>query len=65
MGYTYGEVPGSDEGIKMGSINGKVISTILGNVDVITIGLDFGTELGALDGFFVNIHGLLWWPKLH
>ena len=40
---------GSDEVIKMGIYDGKVIGTILGNVDIITLGLDIGTELGSLD----------------
>ena len=40
---------GSDEGIKLGSTYGKVLDTILGNVDGITLGLDIGTKLGFLD----------------
>ena len=41
---------GSDEGIKLGSTDGKVLSTIRVNVDGIILGLDVGTELGSLDG---------------
>ena len=43
---TDSKVPGSDEGIKLVSKDGKVLGNILVNVDVITIGLDVGTELG-------------------
>ena len=50
--YTYGKVIGSDEGIKMGSTDGKAFVTIIGNVDRITLGIDIGTELGFLDGSF-------------
>ena len=44
--------------------DGKVLDTILGNVDGITIGIDFGTELVFLDGSFhgssdIKIEGLL------
>ena len=35
---------------KLGSTNVKVLGTILGNVDVIILGIDIGTELGFLDG---------------
>ena len=45
-------MPGSDEGIKLGLFHGKSIGTILGNVDVITLGLDVGTYLDSLDGSF-------------
>ena len=41
---------GYDEGIKIGSTDGKFIGTILGNVDGITLFLDNETELGSLDG---------------
>ena len=42
---------------------GNVIVTILGDVDVITIWLDVGTEMVSLDGYFdgsnhVNHEGL-------
>ena len=36
----------------MGSNDGKVFGTILGNVDRITLGLKIGTELGFLYGSF-------------
>ena len=34
---------GSDEGIKLLCTDGEVIGNILGNVDVIILGLDVGT----------------------
>ena len=40
---------GSDKGIKLGLSDGKVIGTIIGNVDVITLGIDVGTDLGSVD----------------
>ena len=43
---------GSDKGIKLGSNDVKVIVTVLGNVYVITLGIDVGTELVYLDGSF-------------
>ena len=43
---------GFDEGIKLGSTDGKVIGAILVNVDLITLDIDAGTELGLLDGSF-------------
>ena len=49
LGSTYCEILGSDEGIKLVSTGGKVFSTILGNVDVSTFGLDVGIDLGSLD----------------
>ena len=52
MGYTDGKVLGYDEGIKMGSTDDKFFGNILGNVDIITLGLYIGTELGFLDGSF-------------
>ena len=52
-----------DEGIKLGLFDGKVLGTILGNADGITLRLDVGTELGYLDGSFDYIHWFLWWPK--
>ena len=36
----------------MGLYDDKVFVTVLGNVDVITLGFDVGTELGSLDGSF-------------
>ena len=51
------------ECIKLGSISGIVLGTILGYADGITLGLDVGTELDYLDGSFDgsnrgNIQGL-------
>ena len=43
---------GFDERIKLGLFNGKLIGTILGNIDRVTFGIDVGTELGSLDGSF-------------
>ena len=43
LGCTDGKVLGSVEVIKLGYINDKVLGTILGNVDGITLGLDVGT----------------------
>ena len=43
---------GSDEGIKLELSDGKVIGTILVNIDGITLGIDFGTRLGPFDGSF-------------
>ena len=40
---TDSKVLGSDEGIKLGSTGGKLLGTILGDTDVITLGLDVGT----------------------
>ena len=49
---TDGKVLGSYELIKLGLSYGGVIFTILGNIYVITLGIDVGTQLGSLDGFF-------------
>ena len=43
---------GSYEGIKVGYTDGKVLGTIILNLDVITLGIAVGTELGSLDGSF-------------
>ena len=43
LGYTDGKVYGSDEGIKLGCIDGILIGTIIVNVDGIIIGIDVGT----------------------
>ena len=43
---------GSNEGIKLGLSDGKVIGTVLENLDRITIGIDVGTDLGYLDELF-------------
>ena len=59
LGYIDGKVLGSDEGIKLGSTDAKVIGTILGNVDGIILGLDVGTELGSLDGPFDGSNNVL------
>ena len=64
LGYNEGMVLGSNEGTKLGYTDGKVLDTILGNVDKITLGLDFGTELSYLDNIFDasnnrNFEGLL------
>ena len=50
LGYTDGKVHGSDEGIKLGCIDAKLLGTILGNVDGIILGIDVGKKLGSLDG---------------
>ena len=52
LGYTDFKVIYSDEGIKLGSTDGKVLGTILGDVYVITPGFDVGIEVGYLDGSF-------------
>ena len=46
--FTDGKVIGSDKVSKLSLFDGKVIATILGNVDEVTIALDVGTELGSL-----------------
>ena len=43
---------GSDECIKLGYTDGKVLGTILGNAYLITLGIDVGTELDSLDVSF-------------
>ena len=43
LGSTDGKVLGSDEGIKLEISDGKVLVTILGNIDGITLGLGVGT----------------------
>ena len=42
----------SDEDIKLGSTDGKFLGSLLGNVDLITLGHDFGTDTGSLYGSF-------------
>ena len=44
---------GSDEVITLVSTDGKILGTILGNVDGIKLRLYFGTDLGtlSLDGY--------------
>ena len=43
---------GSDGGIILVSTDGKVLGTILADIDEITLGIDFGTDLLYLDGSF-------------
>ena len=43
---------GCYELIKLGSTDGKVLDIVLRNVDIITLGIDIGTELGFLDESF-------------
>ena len=43
---------GSDDGIKLGSTDGKVLSTIPGIFYGITLGIDVGIDLGSLDRSF-------------
>ena len=45
---TDGKVFGSDEVIILGLFDGKVLGTILRNVDGITLALDVGTNMGYL-----------------
>ena len=52
MGYINGKIIGYDEFIKVGFTDGIVLSTILGDVDGITLELDVGTWLGSSDGSF-------------
>ena len=52
---------GSDEGIKLGSTDGKLFGTILLNVYIITFRIDIGTDLGSLYGSFDGSnYGNLW-----
>ena len=48
LGSSDGKVLGSDEVIKLGFLNGKLIGTILLNVYLITLGFDIGTDLGSV-----------------
>ena len=64
LGSTDGNVLCSDGGFKLGLFEGKLVGTILVNVNGITLGLDVVTELGSLDGSFdssndVNLEVLL------
>ena len=52
LGYTYGKFLGSNEGTKLGCTGGKVSATIFRKVDIITLGIDIGTEMGFLDVSF-------------
>ena len=40
-------VRGSNGGIRLGSIDGRVLGDILGDVDIIIIGIDLGTYMGS------------------
>ena len=46
-------------GDSLGSTDGKVLDTILGNVYRITLGRDVVTYMGYLDRSFGNIHCIL------
>ena len=68
-GYTDDKLLGFDEGIQVWLYDGKVIGTILGNLDGITHGIDVGTYMGSLEGFFYysnygKIEGLFLWGSL-
>ena len=50
--YTDDKALSSDEGIKLGLSGGKVLGTILGNVNIITLGVDIVTYMSPLDESF-------------
>ena len=50
LGSSDGRVIGYNEGIKLGSIDGKVPCTIFENIDGISLGLHVGTEMVPFDG---------------
>ena len=52
MGSTDVKVLGTNEGIKLGMCYGKMVGTMLWNLDGITFGNNVETELGSLDGYF-------------
>ena len=52
LGSTDGKVIGSDEGIKLGLCDVKLLVTLIENVDGIKLGVDVETDLGSLDGSF-------------
>ena len=52
LGYNDGKVLGYDESIKLGLSGDKFFGTILLNVYGIILGLDVGTQLDSLDGYF-------------
>ena len=52
LGSTDGKILSSDEGIKLVSTDSKVVCNILGDIDVITLGVDVGTYLSSLDRWF-------------
>ena len=57
LGYNHGKAIGSYEGTRLGSTDGKVLVTILGNINRITVRIDIRTELGFLDVFFYGSNG--------
>ena len=64
LGSTDSKLLGSDEGLKLGSTDVKVLCTILGDKNGIMILVDVGTDLGSIEGLYygsndVNIEGLL------
>ena len=56
LGSTDGKVLGTNESIKLVSSDSKVLGTVIGIIDVITLGIDYGKDLGSLDGslYFSN-----------
>ena len=50
--YTGGKVLGCDEGIKLGSTDGKFFCALLGILDGISLGLYVGTDIVYLGGSF-------------
>ena len=52
LGSTDGKVYGSDECIKLGLFDDKVIGSLILNIDGIKLRPDVGTELGNLYGLF-------------
>ena len=54
LGCTNSKVIGSDEGIKLTSINGGVIGTILVDVDGITLGIYVGTNMTHLKSPYLS-----------
>ena len=48
LGHAGDKVSVSNEGIKLGKSDGKVLGTIFGDVDEITLGIDVGKRLVAL-----------------
>ena len=62
-GYNGGNIEGLLLGEYLGYTDGNVLSTIPGNVDRITLGIDVVTDMGSLDGSFGNVLWILWWTK--
>ena len=56
IGYSLGstdfKVLGYGEGIKLGYTDGKVFGTLIGNVCEVTLTIDIGKNMGALNGSF-------------